>query len=124
VRRKVGSEGPDPIDVAIGGRIKYFRRRLGLTQTALGEAVGGSFQMIQKYEAGAVRIPASALVRIADRLGASVSSLAEVDIPVDSATLPNPTESLLEAFERVSDPYLKSVIIDMARALSDRRAKR
>jgi transcriptional regulator with XRE-family HTH domain len=124
VRRRVGADGPDPIDVAIGERIRYFRRRLGLTQGALAEALGSSFQLIQKYEGGKTRIPASALVRIAERLGTSVSSLADLDIPVGSATLPTHSERLFEAFERISDPYLKSVVIELARALSDRRAKR
>ena len=53
------------IDVHIGRRIRHRRWMIGMTQIALGEAVGVRFQQIQKYEAGANRVPVSRLWEIA-----------------------------------------------------------
>jgi transcriptional regulator with XRE-family HTH domain len=51
-RRSVQRDGPDPIDRHVGARLRSRRTSLGLTQTALGHAVGLTFQQIQKYERG------------------------------------------------------------------------
>jgi transcriptional regulator with XRE-family HTH domain len=69
---KPGS-GPDPIDVSVGARIRLARKTLGLSQQALAESVGITFQQVQKYERGANRVSASMLARIAHRLGAPVA---------------------------------------------------
>ena len=58
--------GPDPedfsrIDAMVGARVRLLRERRKMSQTALGEAIGVSFQQVQKYERGANRISASAL---------------------------------------------------------------
>ena len=50
-----------PVDIHVGGRLKYFRQEAEITQTKLGACVGLSFQQIQKYESGANRIGASRL---------------------------------------------------------------
>ena len=50
-----------PIDVHVGARLRQRRRLLGMTQTNLGNAIGISFQQMQKYERGANRISASRL---------------------------------------------------------------
>ena len=55
----------DPIDVAVGARIRLLRKVRGLSQQALAEAAGVTFQQIQKYERGANRVSASMLTRIA-----------------------------------------------------------
>ena len=65
----------DPIDVAVGLRIRLSRRTRGLTQQALADAVGVSFQQIQKYERGANRVSASMLARIAQTLDLPVAEL-------------------------------------------------
>ena len=57
------SNGPDPLDVAIGSRVRARRRMLGLSQTALGEELGVTFQQVQKYERGINRISGSTLIR-------------------------------------------------------------
>ncbi len=62
------SAGPDPIDVAVGGRIRARRTALGISQTALAKALGLTFQQVQKYERGANRISASKLFEIARAL--------------------------------------------------------
>ena len=63
--RDVSSAGPDPIDVAVGARIRNRRLWLGLSQTQLADALGVTFQQVQKYERGANRVSASMLVKSA-----------------------------------------------------------
>ena len=57
------------IDVHVGGRIRARRLEMGLTQTALGVALGVRFQQIQKYERAKNGVPASSLLLLAERLG-------------------------------------------------------
>ena len=57
------------IDQHIGRRIRARRLELGLTQTALGEALGVRFQQIQKYERARNSLPAASLPPLAERLG-------------------------------------------------------
>lgn len=66
---------PDPIDLAVGARVRALRQQVGMSQNTLGEAVGVSFQQVQKYERGTNRLSASALVRVAGALGVSVATL-------------------------------------------------
>lgn len=63
---------PDPTDIAVGARIRMTRKRRGLSQQALAEAVGISFQQIQKYERGLNRVSASMLVNVAEALDTPV----------------------------------------------------
>lgn len=65
----------DPIDIAVGARIRLLRKVRGLSQQALAEAAGVTFQQIQKYERGANRVSASMLSRIATTLKAPVSEM-------------------------------------------------
>jgi transcriptional regulator with XRE-family HTH domain len=55
------SEGPHIVDLRVGARVRFRRNMLGLSQEKLGEAVGLTFQQVQKYERGADRISASRL---------------------------------------------------------------
>lgn len=66
---------PDPIDVATGAIVRGRRRVLRISQEALAEACGVSFQQIQKYENGANRISISRLFQIAKRLECSPADL-------------------------------------------------
>jgi transcriptional regulator with XRE-family HTH domain len=61
----------------VGAKIRMFRINRGLSQTALAERVGVSFQQVQKYEKGANRVGASRLSQIASVLGISVGDLFE-----------------------------------------------
>ena len=63
---------PNPVDVHVGERIRRRRRALGLSQDKLGEALGLTFQQVQKYERGANRVSASKLYQIARALHASI----------------------------------------------------
>jgi transcriptional regulator with XRE-family HTH domain len=66
-------EGPDPIDIHVGQRLKARRVMLGLSQEKLAESLGLTFQQIQKYERGANRISASRLYHLSRVLDAPVS---------------------------------------------------
>jgi transcriptional regulator with XRE-family HTH domain len=58
-----------PIDIEVGKTIASLRRAQGLSQTTLSEALGVTFQQVQKYEKGTNRVSVSALVRICKALG-------------------------------------------------------
>lgn len=66
-------EGPDPIDVHVGDRIRLRRGMLRLTQQDLARSIGISFQQLQKYERGANRVSASRLFDIANHLDVPIS---------------------------------------------------
>jgi transcriptional regulator with XRE-family HTH domain len=65
-------KSPNPIDVHVGGRIRARRRQLGLSQERLADALGLTFQQVQKYERGSNRVSASKLYDIARTLGVTV----------------------------------------------------
>ncbi len=65
--------GPDPVDIHVGARVKLRRILVGLSQSQLGEAIGLTFQQIQKYERAGNRISASMLYHIAQVLDVPVS---------------------------------------------------
>ena len=60
-RRTVLSDGPNPVDVHVGRRVRERRVSLGMSQAKLGEYLRLTFQQIQKYEKGKNRISASKL---------------------------------------------------------------
>lgn len=71
---EVGDQ-PDPIDIIVGEHIRARRHVLGMSQSALGEAIGVSFQQVQKYERGANRVSASVLCHMASALKCEPSEL-------------------------------------------------
>ena len=68
-RRRVGrpptSANPNPIDIHVGQRVRLRRTLMGMSQEKLGDALGLTFQQVQKYERGANRIGASRLFDLA-----------------------------------------------------------
>lgn len=66
---------PDPIDLSVGRRIRLARKAGGLSQQVLAEAIGITFQQVQKYESGANRVSASMLAKISATLGTQVADL-------------------------------------------------
>src|SRR5215211_1737448 len=66
---------PDPVDVEVGQRIRIQRLQSGLSQTALAEQLGVTFQQVQKYEKGVNRVGAGRLTKIAEVLAVPVSTL-------------------------------------------------
>jgi transcriptional regulator with XRE-family HTH domain len=69
------------LNVAIGSRIRARRKLLGLSQEQLGQALGVTFQQVQKYERGLNRVAASTLVQIAEVLDVPASALLGQDEP-------------------------------------------
>ena len=65
----------NPLDIALGARIRVRRKSLGLSQDDLAVQVGLTFQQIQKYERGANRVSFSRLVEIARTLKCRVQDL-------------------------------------------------
>lgn len=64
-RRHTAKEhGPDPIDVHVGRQLRLARELAGLTQTDIGKKLGMSFQVVQKYEQGEIRVSASRLFQL------------------------------------------------------------
>lgn len=76
---------PEKVDVFVGARISLRRSALGLSQTALAQQLGISFQQVQKYETGQNRISASRLHRVATVLATSVEAFFP---PVETARGP------------------------------------
>ena len=68
MNRTARIESPSPLDVALGANIRARRKALGLSQMSLAEAIGLTFQQLQKYERGANRVSFSRLVNIAHAL--------------------------------------------------------
>lgn len=64
---------PNPVDLHVGARIRLRRRMQGVSQEKLADALGLTFQQVQKYERGANRVSASKLYEIAAALRAPVA---------------------------------------------------
>lgn len=91
----------------------------GLSQTELGEAVGVTFQQIQKYERGVNRVAATTLADMAKALRAPVTSLyGRLDMAGETALLDDPDFwTLVAAFDRLNDSGRKAVTT-MAKSLA------
>lgn len=70
--RSVKIDGPDPVDVHVGERLRLRRTLMRMSQEQVADAVGVTFQQIQKYERGSNRISASRLYDIAQALGVDI----------------------------------------------------
>lgn len=123
-------QGPDPIDVAVGHRIRVRRKWLGISQSTLADHLGVSFQQVQKYERGANRVSASMLVRIAQKLDTTVGELVgETPTPMNDETLfeklavPGAVQ-LLEAFASVQQPSMRTAILNLTRSLIEETEER
>ena len=75
---------PSPIDVHVGGRIRLRRTLLQMSQERLGDALGLTFQQVQKYERGANRGGAARLFNLSRVLDVPVSFFSD-DMPADCA---------------------------------------
>ena len=81
-----GTRRPGPVDVHTGEQVRLRRKLLGMTQTGLGDALGLSFQQVQKYERGVNRIGASRLLDLARLLDVPVNFFFE-DMPTAVAAI-------------------------------------
>jgi transcriptional regulator with XRE-family HTH domain len=67
------ARSPNPVDLHVGARIRMRRRMQGISQERLADALGLTFQQVQKYERGANRVSASKLYEIASALKAPIA---------------------------------------------------
>jgi transcriptional regulator with XRE-family HTH domain len=65
----------DAYDIRLGKRVRAYRLSLGMSQSALAEKVGVTFQQIQKYENGANRMAGGRLKKVAAVLGLPIATL-------------------------------------------------
>jgi transcriptional regulator with XRE-family HTH domain len=119
--------GPDPIDIAVGLRLRVLRKQRGVSQEQLGAAIGLTFQQIQKYERGANRISASMLVKAARFLGTTPGALLPED---DGPDLGAPSaivamiaqlrgcEELIESFAKIRSTRLRRALLVLARTMA------
>jgi transcriptional regulator with XRE-family HTH domain len=117
---------PHPVDVTVGSTVREFRIRKGLSQNALGDQIGVSFQQVQKYERGTNRMGSSRLVQISDVLGVTVNDLFRgVDQthgtdtpPEDGAPLNVKASKVARDWQRIDDERLQDKVAAMLRALA------
>jgi transcriptional regulator with XRE-family HTH domain len=103
----------DPITVRVGARLRLRRNMLGLSQEKLGEAIGLTFQQVQKYERGANRIGASRLHELSRVLDVPVSFFFDDTDPVRAPAMDGFAEPPVEAFE--ADPLRKRETLELVR---------
>jgi transcriptional regulator with XRE-family HTH domain len=82
MRHKVSVDGPRPVDIHVGGRLRLRRTLLGISQEKLADSVNLTFQQIQKYERGANRMGASRLYELGNILDVNISYFFD-DMPKD-----------------------------------------
>ena len=118
-RRTVAEFGPHPVDVHVGGRARLRRTLLGMSQTDLAEALGLTFQQVQKYEKGVNRISASRLYHLSLIFGVPVESFFEEleDKAPDDVMLTRETLELVRAYYRIRDPKVREALHAMIKAL-------
>jgi transcriptional regulator with XRE-family HTH domain len=123
-------DGPDPIDVVVGLNLRRVRLARGVSQVGLADALGITFQQIQKYERAANRVSASMLVKAARFLGVPAADL----LPPDEETNPalksigRPTEisgavEALNAYCEISSPELRGAVLNLMRTLGPKSLK-
>ena len=131
-------KSPNPIDIHVGSRVRLRRMMLGMSQEKLGEALGITFQQIQKYEKGTNRVGASRLQHIATVLKVPVSFFFEdaPGTPDDAAGFAEQPHSyvvdflssseglsLNKAFVRIKDGRVRRRIVDLVQSLAGEEAE-
>jgi transcriptional regulator with XRE-family HTH domain len=122
-------DGPHPVDRHVGLRIRMRRKEMGVSQERLAEALGITFQQVQKYERGANRVSASKLWEIAsalktpvayfyDGLGDQESLAAQRDAAQDFLCSSEGME-LIAAFPRISEPAIRRKLVELVRVCAD-----
>jgi transcriptional regulator with XRE-family HTH domain len=123
---KINKERDHPLDIAIGQTVRLRRRELGLTQVALGEVVGVSFQQVQKYERGSNRISFSRLVEISRALGCTISDLTHgLDTDENNSRVldlskmsSKGADDLLCAYQNIPVAHHRRAVLELARRLA------
>ena len=110
----------DPIDAAMGQRLRMLRKERGVTQQQLGDGIGMTFQQVQKYERGTNRIAISTLFKIARVLQVSPTELIDgLDrgqaAPEDGD---GSSDVLLRAYARIASPEVRRSVLAMLQSLA------
>jgi len=126
---------PDPIDVHVGSRVRMRRTLLGMSQEKLGNALGLTFQQIQKYERGANRIGSSRLFKLSRILDVPVAFFFE-DMAVQGAKRATglsdsspatfeadqlskrETLELVRAYYKITDPKIRKKTFELVKAIA------
>ena len=122
VRRIVTKDGPHPVDVQVGRRARERRTLEGMSQTAVAEKLGLTFQQLQKYERGDNRISASRLYELAQLFDVPVSYFFEgieggKNAPSgDEMVTKRETLELVRAYYAISDPNVREKIRKLTQA--------
>ncbi|MBZ6074904.1 helix-turn-helix domain-containing protein [Microvirga puerhi] len=116
------AKSPNGADRRIGERIRLQRLARDMSQQALAEALGITFQQIQKYERGTNRVSASRLQEIARVLQVPVMFFFDEKPSGQGATFPMPdspqSQSLLRAYQAISDPGLQKQAVALVQTLA------
>jgi transcriptional regulator with XRE-family HTH domain len=126
-------KSPNPIDKHVGSRVRMRRMMLAMSQEKLGDALGLTFQQVQKYEKGTNRIGASRLQQISQILQVPVEFFFEGSPSVDGSgsagveasanyvsdfLASSEGLSLTKAFTRIKDPKLRRRIVDLVEEIA------
>jgi len=114
-RRRRKSDKPNPVDVHVGSRVRLRRTLLGMSQERLGDAIGLTFQQVQKYERGANRIGASRLYDLSRVLDVPVSFFFD-DIDPAVAAPPTAAASVRDEGRAEPDPMMRRETLELVRA--------
>ena len=120
-------DGPHPIDVHVGSRVRLRRTLLVLSQTTLGDALGLTFRQVQKYERGINRISVSKLWKLTQILDVPLSFFFDgVDedqagpTPFDRDPLhERETLVFVRAYYRITDPKARHSLFELVKALAN-----
>lgn len=98
-----------------------MRREQGLTQTALGDALGITFQQVQKYENGTNRISALMLLKLAEALKVTAGDLLQdLDPEIEGQVASTPGAGrLLSDFARIKSGEHRTLVLNLAASLAD-----
>ncbi len=112
------------VDDHVGRRVRERRRKRGMTQTELADALGTSYQQIQKYEGGTNRVSAGRLYVLAQALGVTVGYFFKgTGSPVRPTTEPAGSNdeqriALINSFTQISSAVSGSAILRFLRAIA------
>ncbi len=135
---------PSPVDVHVGARIRLRRTLMGMSQERLGDALGLTFQQVQKYERGVNRVGASRLFDLSRILDVPISFFYDNMSDAVSGALPGSqaahsasgfaeaqegfggsedsmskreTLELVRAYYRITDPNVRKRMYDLMKSM-------
>lgn len=118
------AENGASIDRRIGEQVRERRILMGLTQDQVAEALGISYQQIQKYETGSNRVSASRLFQIAQLLKTDVGMFfpnrnTDAAIPEEDSASPRHIIELVRRFSKIENSQIRASILSLVRSLAD-----